>query len=84
MDIADTFSQIFIKRPSIEVGATTNAAHSVDDHGHSYSLNRFLSEPTHTVSYGQKQNSAEAENRMLEELRKFEMKFSSSGASQRN
>ncbi|QYT03801.1 hypothetical protein H0G86_010749 [Trichoderma simmonsii] len=69
---------------SIGVRATTDATHSVHDHDHSYSLNRFLSEPTHTTGYGQEQSPAEAETRMLEELRKFEMKFSSSSPPQRN
>ncbi|KAL6824504.1 hypothetical protein J3E69DRAFT_366970 [Trichoderma sp. SZMC 28015] len=61
----------------INVETATSITGSSDDHSSSYSLKRFLAEPSHTMGYAPVQTRAEAEKRTLEELRKFETKFSS-------
>lgn len=65
---------------SIKAEATAITTRSLDDRDSTYSLNRFLSEPTHASGYRPAQSPAEAQKRMHEELRKFETKFSSSGS----
>lgn len=84
MLILEANQQILIYS-NVEAGTTTSSTRSNDDHGLSYNLDRFLSEPNHTPGYGPAQSSTQTEKRMSEELRKFETKFSSSsGVPQRN
>ncbi|KAL7906957.1 hypothetical protein GGI35DRAFT_482328 [Trichoderma velutinum] len=62
---------------SIEAGANASTTRSTDDADPSYSLARYLSDTSHhPPGHRPAQATTESETRMLEELRKFEAKFS--------
>ncbi|KAM6476902.1 hypothetical protein HDV62DRAFT_395598 [Trichoderma sp. SZMC 28011] len=64
---------------AVEAETATSITGLPNDHSCSYSLNRFLTEPSHTPGYAPAQTPDEARKRMLEELRTFETKFLSNG-----
>lgn len=66
---------------SAVIGDTQFATQSAEKSDPSYSLMRYLSDENDTLGHRPARSHAEAEERILEELRKFDEVFWSSGAS---